>query len=254
MKTNFRVTHKMSGLLFSALLCLLTATPFHAKAETPDVSPEAADSIATPMEMAEPDTVVSPAVKKILFIGDSMTGWMAERLNAYGDINGFEVATVVWDGSTISKWANSGALPRLISRNSPDAVIISLGMNEMFEQRPEARLSKPVDKIISEIDSIPYLWIGPPSWPGHQEGRKFNDWLASRLGDRNFFYSFHLPLSRQSKSNPHPSRKGIEDWIDMVVEWIPENSSIDLPPLNRPEEGKLSRGKTFIYKRMKEKL
>lgn len=28
-------------------------------------------------------------IKKVLFIGDSMTGWMAERLNAYGRANGF---------------------------------------------------------------------------------------------------------------------------------------------------------------------
>ncbi len=59
------------------------------------------------------DTVVEEAdstdsiVKNVLIIGDSMTGWMAERLNAYGQINGFDVATIVWDGSTISKWADS---------------------------------------------------------------------------------------------------------------------------------------------------
>lgn len=237
------------------LLAILALNPgAKAHAQEPDTG-VAADSIAADVEVVvDSDSVATPQVRKILFIGDSMTGWMAERLNAYGDINGFDVATVVWDGSTISKWANSKAIPRLIDKNAPDAVIISLGMNEMFEPRPEQRLLRPVDEIIGQLDSIPFLWIGPPSWPGHTEGKVFNDWMDKKLGEKNFFYSFNLPLKRQSKSNPHPSRQGIEDWIDSVVEWIPENSAIDLPELEKPAPGKLSRGKTFIYKRMKEKL
>ena len=35
-------------------------------------------------------------IKNVLFIGDSMTGWMADRLNAYGEKNGFKVSSVVW--------------------------------------------------------------------------------------------------------------------------------------------------------------
>ena len=47
-------------------------------------------------------------VGKVLFIGDSMTGWLSERLEAYGAENGFEVTTVTWDGSTPQKWAKTG--------------------------------------------------------------------------------------------------------------------------------------------------
>ena len=78
------------------------------------------DSINT----IEPDYMGkdSTCINKVLFIGDSMTGWMAERLNAYGDINGFEVATVIWDGSTIQKWAKSSKLPDIIEETAPDAI------------------------------------------------------------------------------------------------------------------------------------
>lgn len=196
----------------------------------------------------------STKVKKILFIGDSMTGWMAERLNAYGELNGFEVSTVVWDGSTISKWASAENLPRIIEQQNPDAIIVSLGMNEMFERNPQTRLKKPTDSLISKFGDIPYLWIGPPSWPGHSEGEIFNQWMEKELGEKNYFCSFDLQIPRQSKTNPHPSRKGIDIWIDKVAEWIPENSNISLDSLDVPPQGKVSRGKTFIYKRMKEKL
>lgn len=193
-------------------------------------------------------------VKKILFIGDSMTGWMAERLNAYGDINGFEVATIVWDGSTLSKWSNSRNLKKIIDEQNPDAIMVSLGMNEMFENRPEARYKSSLNTITSAFGDRPFLWIGPPKWPGHSEGEIFSNWLASHLGERNYFRSLDLDLPRQSKTNPHPTRQGIEEWIDRIVEWIPENSNIILPGTEKPAKGKMTRGNTFIYKRMKETL
>lgn len=196
----------------------------------------------------------STGIRKVLFIGDSMTGWMAERLNAYGDINGFEVATVIWDGSTIQKWAKSQKLPDIIEETAPDAIFICLGMNELFEPNPDSKLKDYVETLKSDFGEIPFLWIGPPSFPGQAPGEALNNWLEKELGERNFFRSFNLDLSRQSKSNPHPSRKGIEEWMDKVVEWIPDNSNLEFKSLIPPKEGALSRGKYFVYKRMKENL
>lgn len=196
----------------------------------------------------------SGTIKKVLFIGDSMTGWMAERLNAYAGINDFEVATIVWDGSTISKWANSPNLEEIISSQAPDAIIVSLGMNEMFEQNPQAKLNQPTEALIEAFGEIPFLWIGPPSWPGKEFGGDFNDWMEKKLGKQKYFRSSDLDLPRQSQNNPHPSRPGIERWIDKVVEWIPENSGLVFRSLTAPEPGKMSRGETFIYKRIKDEL
>lgn len=203
---------------------------------------------------ARADTTDTTAVRKVLFLGDSMTGWMAERLNAYGEINGFEVATIVWDGSTISKWADTDGLADIIAAENPDAIMVCLGMNEMFEPFPEKRLSTPVEKLVDAFGDTPFLWIGPPSWPGKDRGKIFNDWMASRLGEGNYFSSLELAIQRQSKTNPHPSRQGIEEWIDKVVEWIPGSSNLKFTSLDRPADGKVSRGKTFVYKRMKDTL
>lgn len=192
-------------------------------------------------------------VKKILFIGDSMTGWLAERLNAYGRKNGFEVATVVWDGSTIQKWANSPKLRSLISSQDPDAVFVCLGLNELFEPKPAVRFKSAVDKIVSAVGDRGLVWVGPPSWPGRSEGKVLNDWLEQTLGETRFFRSSDLDLGRQSKSNPHPSRDGIVTWVGSLVEWLP-GSEVKFKSLDEPDGPQMSRGKTFIYKRMKETL
>lgn len=193
-------------------------------------------------------------IKKVLFIGDSMTGWMAERLNAYGKNNGFEVATVVWDGSTISKWANSSRLTSIIREQDPDAIFISLGMNELLERNPSARLSSSMTKLKKAFGNIPTLWIGPPSWPGKPGGDALNSFLAQEMGEGHYFHSSGLNLSRQSSRNPHPSRQGIIHWIDTIADWIPEHTQLKFKSLDNPGANEMSRGKTFIYKRMRETL
>lgn len=193
-------------------------------------------------------------VKKVLFIGDSMTGWLSERLNAYGEENGFEVATVVWDGSTITKWGNSSKLSAIVNEQDPDAVFISLGMNELFEPRPAQKLKTAVDHIKEAAGTRPILWVGPPSWPGHDKGKVLNDWLESELGEDSFFRSSDLKLPRQSAKNPHPTRAGMVEWMDSIVTWMPGHAAVVLPGISKPEGVKMSRGKSFVYKRMKETL
>lgn len=195
-----------------------------------------------------------PVARKILFLGDSMTGWLSERLNAYGKENGFEVATVVWDGSTIKKWGSSPRLTSMITRQDPDAIFISLGMNELFEANPESQLRSRLEAIIGAAGDIPVIWIGPPSWPGHNKGETLNKWLADNLGEGHFYRSFDLTLPRQSKTNPHPTREGMIKWMDSAVEWIQKDGAVRLPGIKKPAGEQMSRGKTFIYKRMKESL
>lgn len=191
-------------------------------------------------------------VRKILFIGDSMTGWLAERLNAYGKENGFSVSTVVWDGSTIQKWSASQKLAGIIAEQKPDAVFVSLGMNELFETNPEKSLKTSITNLKKKIGNLPIIWIGPPSWPGHNKGGVLDKWLSHEMGTGHYFSSFSLELPRQTAKNPHPSREGMIKWMDTAMEWIKDNSAISLPGYNKPTTEKMSRPKTFIYKRMKE--
>lgn len=192
-------------------------------------------------------------VKKVLFVGDSMTGWLSERLNAYGKENGFEVSTVVWDGSTINKWGNSAGLVRTVREEDPDALFISLGMNDLFEKRPEARFGEALEKIRAVAGKRPIVWIGPLAWQGHDKGKEMDEWLAESLGERSYFSSFNLSVPRQSARNPHPTKAGMMEWMDAVMEWIPE-SAAQLPGVKKPQGVQMLRGKNFIYKRMNEKF
>lgn len=225
------------------LLSLLVAPAISAQnaANRPDEQTEAE-------KKNEKDTV-----RKILFIGDSMTGWLAEALNGYGKQNGFDVATVVWDGSTIQKWGKSPKLTQIIEQQDPDAVFVSLGMNELFDTKPD-HLKGSLNDIVKAVGDRHLLWVGPPSWNGKTQGGVLNKWLDEQLGGDKFFRSFDLKLPRQSASNVHPSRQGMIDWVDAIIDWIPEHASFGLPGYDKPAGQKMVRPKTFIYKRMKESL
>lgn len=254
-----RITRNI--LMLVAAVLIGTALSSYISPEKATASPSPAPkAIAKPSHSsrsARQDAVEAPKthdeakpLHKVLVIGDSMTGWMAERIDAYGKENGFETATVVWDGSTIKKWAaNENRLKQIIAKEKPDHIIVSLGMNEMFITKP-ATLEAQIDKIIAEIGDIPYTWVGPPTWPGKGHGKIMTDWMQEKLGD-NFYNSFGLTLPRQSKSNPHPTRTGMCTWADHVMKHVEDSRHITL---TTPATGKMSRPGSYTYKKMKDSL
>lgn len=56
------------------------------------------------------------------------------------------------------------------------------------------------------------------------------------------------------KKNTRHFAKRQLTWFKTVVNWMPEHAEVVLPGINKPEGDKMSRGKDFIYKRMKENL
>ncbi|MDE5848987.1 MAG: SGNH/GDSL hydrolase family protein, partial [Muribaculaceae bacterium] len=232
----------MKKRIITVLTLLLCLMPFSGKAQ---------DNVL-PVEAERLLDAEKPVVKKILFIGDSMTGWLAERLEAYGKQNGFEVATVIWDGSTIKKWGTNSKLKSIVEGQKPDAVFVSLGMNDLFETNPEARCKSSLDAIKDVAGDAQIIWVGPPSWPGKKRGDVMIQWLGEQLGEGHFFDSSYLELPRQSKTNPHPTREGMMKWMDQVVGWIESEGAIALPGYDKPTGQQMARGKSYVYKRMKE--
>lgn len=197
-----------------------------------------------------------PVAKKLFVFGDSMTGWMAERLQAYGEKNGFEVSTLIWDGATIKKYGNnSEKLKKYISSNDPDAVIVCLGMNEMASPNPEVQLGGSLSKIKSAAGNVPILWVGPCAWPGKpQWGPALDSWLKKAMGDGHYYSSQKLTLPRQSNTNPHPTREGMNTWTDHIVDWIESgDAAIALPGYSAPAKA-FSRPKNYTYLKMKSPL
>lgn len=193
-----------------------------------------------------------PIAKKIFFFGDSTTGWMAERLQAYGEKNGFEVATLIWDGATMKKYGqNSEKLKKYIASAHPDAVFISLGMNEMATPNPASQLSGSFSKLKSAIGGVPIIWVGPCSWPGKPKwGPELDKWLLSELGAGHYYSSLGLTLPRQSSTNPHPTRSGINKWMDGLVDWLESGKgAVTLPGYESPSK-EFSRPKAYTYRKM----
>ncbi len=200
------------------------------------------------------------AVRKVLVIGDSMSGWIGERFGAYGHANHFEVATVCWDGSTLRKWGKAASINRLksiIAQQKPDAIIVSLGLNELLEPNPEKSLSGAMQRLKRAFGDIPVIWIGPPYWPGKTKqgaANKLDTWLKNQMGPGHYYCSLGETIERQSKTNPHPTRKATIKWIDNVIDWMQRSGAVKLPSANRPTGQQMRRGKTFIYRTIRQSL
>lgn len=198
----------------------------------------------------------SQPVKKVLFLGDSQTGWMGERLTAYGAENGFEVATITWDGATPQKYVKSGKLPSLIAQHKPDVIFINLGMNALLERNPQSALGSSMASIKKAIGDTPFVWIGPLAWPGKGKGETLVNWLKKNVEDspNGYFYNASDEnIPRQSKTNPHPTRDGAALLMDHIVSWLP-TTGINFSSLRKPTGQQMMRGKTFIYRRMNQTL
>lgn len=192
--------------------------------------------------------------KKILVFGDSMTGWLAERINAYAVHNGYTVETIVWDGATISKYANSDGLAKFIRDHDPDGVVVCLGMNEMLGKNFNNRLKPSLDKLLKVIGDRDLLWVGPPAWPGRGDGREFNDFMLGQLGSERYVTTNRLSLPRQSAGNPHPSRAGMNMMADEVMNFSKTHSALPVSVNVIPGPSETSKSKVYIYKRMKERF
>lgn len=161
--------------------------------------------------IAETDTTVS----RVLIFGDSMTILVANRLAAYGEKNGYKVASVTWDGSSTISWSSCDTLDNFIRKYKPDFIMVTLGSNELFLKNFESR--KPyVQKILDKIGNIPFVWISPPNW---KEDVGFNLMMRSVLPQGTFYNSNKLDLPRGA-DHIHPTPRGGVIWTDSIMTWM----------------------------------
>lgn len=174
------------------------------------------------------DTIIMPvqekqqtdsAAQSIFIFGDSMTYNLALRLAKYAKENGHIIHSVNWDSSNTKLWAESDTLEYFINKYRPTQIFISLGSNEMYFKNPETRIPF-VQKIIEIIDTIPFVWIGPPNW---KADTGINDMLAKICGPRQFFKSEGMTFKRKA-DNIHPTRESSAQWMDSIMRWLPNSA------------------------------
>lgn len=187
-----------------------------ANSDSPDIL---GDTISETEYIATKELKTDSLPQSIFIFGDSMTYNLALRMAQYAKQNGHTIHSVNWDSSNTKIWAEYDTLANCIQRYKPTQIFISLGSNELYYKNPESRIPY-VKKILEVIDTIPYVWIGPPNW---DKDNGMNDLLAKTCKPGSFFRSEGMEFERK-KDKIHPTRKASALWVDSIMKWIPKSS------------------------------
>lgn len=211
--------------------------------EQPTAGPE---TKVVPAELQELQEEKRPELdtlpKTILLFGDSMLEGLSPRLAAYCRASGHRLYTVIWYSSTSERWGSTDRLRRYIDKLRPDYIFVSLGANELFVSNIIDKRTRYVKKMLSDIDTIPYVWIGPPNW---KEDTGVNRMIRDNAAPGCFFLSDGMHFNRK-KDGAHPTASSASRWMDSVVRWMPEHCAHPIL-LRVPTEPSARPQRVFIH-------
>lgn len=163
------------------------------------------------------DTVpLDTASKRILFFGDSMVEGLAMRFSDYAMENGHRLYSVCWYGSSIVAWASApDSIDKMLAWAQPDYVVVSLGGNELKATDLDRRMED-IRKIQHRLDTLPTVWIAPPSWVRKPT---ITGAIRSVVGEKRYFDSTRLTYTRGS-DNMHPTFGSSARWMDSIAVWM----------------------------------
>lgn len=152
----------------------------------------------------------------LLITGDSMgDGLYLAFLKKAKIRKNYTVKYVPWYGSTTVWWGKSDTLQKIIKKHHPDFVLFTLGSNELFIPNIKGRQIF-IDKILQQIDSTNYTWVGPPNW---KPDTGIHEMVAKSVGNDKFFASKDMVFERV-KDGAHPTFKASEFWADSIENWL----------------------------------
>ncbi len=191
--------------------------------------------VAADVKWKRPELDTSKQV--ILLAGDSMLEQLRYAMKDYCDYNGHELYAVMWYSATTKYYGESDTLEYFIKKFHPTYVILVLGANELFVPHIKERRAKYVKHILSQIDTLPYVWVGPPNW---KKDSGINDLILSFVGRDHFFPSYKFTMSpdfTRFKDGAHPTYESAYRWMDSVAVWIMTQSAhpirLNKPPYQR---------------------
>lgn len=196
------------------------------------------DSVTADPIVQEPDT----AAHTILFIGDSMLDGLSPRLAAYAAASGHTLYSVVWYSSSTEIWGKSHRLSEYLERLSPTYIFICLGANELYVKDIVEKRTPFIKELLSQIGSIPYIWIGPPNWT---EDTGINKMIADNTAPGCYFKSDGMTFERRS-DGAHPTAASAIEWMDSVARWMPDHASHPIK-MNVPEQRTARPERIFIH-------
>ncbi len=208
--------------------------------EITEKSPAASDEVVEPVP-AFP-VPVDTASQCILFIGDSMLAGLSPRLAAYTRASGHKQYSVIWYSSTSQIWAESDKLAKYIDNLKPTFIFICLGANELMVRDIKEKRRQFVEKIVSVIGDIPFLWIGPPNW---RDDTGINELIEESVPAGSYFKSAGMKFDRK-KDGAHPTSASASLWLDSVIRWMPLHSNHPIRFCD-PSEEKARPERIFIH-------
>ena len=158
--------------------------------------------------------------QKILLIGDSMLEGLMLRLKDYTSQNNHDLKTVILYSSSTEYFGNSDTLKYFINQYKPTYIMLVVGANELFVSDIIRKRNKFVKHILKQIDSINYVWIGPPNW---KEDTGINDLIVDNVGTLRYFPSKNLNYQRSS-DGAHPTHASASVWMDSIASWVMNKS------------------------------
>ena len=178
--------------------------------------------------------------QKILLIGDSMLEGLGPRLKDYTAYNNHDLKTVIWYSSSTEYFGTSDTLKYFINQYKPTYIMLVLGANELFVNDIKRQRQHYVRKILTQIDTLNYVWIGPPNW---KDDTGINDLILNNVGKGRYFPSKNLNYKR-AKDGAHPTHESSAIWMDSIASWIMRDSYRPIKlekPLNKsPKSGNVT--------------
>ena len=180
--------------------------------------------------------------QRIMFFGDSMLEGMRHRIRQYAYENDHETLNLIWYSSSTKTWAEHiDTLTYFMNRFKPTYIIIVLGANELNIKDIVKKYDPYVKKIMSKIDGLPYVWVGPPNW---KEDTGINTLIENNVGSERFFLSKNYTFNRTS-DGAHLLQSSAEEWMDKIALWLNDNVPEQLQ-MNVPKDKTKMKGNTSL--------
>lgn len=188
------------------------------------------------------EAVTDTSAQRILLIGDSMLEGLMLRLRDYSAFNGHDMKAVIWYSSSSLWYGTSDTLKYFINQYKPTYIMLVLGANELFVGDIKTKRAKYVKRIISQMDTIPYIWVGPPNW---KDDTGINDLILSNAGKYNYYPSKNLTYKR-FKDGAHPTHESAAIWMDSVASFIVNKSNYRIKLEMPDKKYKMSTNATLL--------
>ncbi len=190
-------------------------------------------------EVQQPTDTTS---QRVLLIGDSMLEGLKDRLEDYTAYNNHSLKTVIWYSSSTEWYGSSDTLKYFIDEYKPTYVMLVLGANELFVPNIIRKRTPNVKHILDQIDTLNYVWVGPPNW---KDDTGINKMILKNVGSMHYFPSKNLNYKRTS-DGAHPTRASAAIWMDSIAVWI-EKKSYQPIKMDKPlEKSKKSANVTIL--------